>query len=113
MSLSGSTASLGDDTFEPIFTMVIQNMLPLSGVKAGGPPTLGIYFYSTFFTSVWLWLYLLAGMSFKFVYFLGKGLDCIRHVLNIDEKPFGSLGVVATVFITVIYLVIGLYQIFL
>lgn len=52
----------------------------------------GIYIYTTFATSVWIWLYVLAETAFKLFPFFQKRFP-------IEEKPFESLGVVVGILV--------------
>lgn len=65
----------------------------------------GICFYSTFFTSVWVWLYALSGAAVKLTEYLGTGLSRLRAILDIDNKPLRSLGFVSMLLVTVAYLI--------
>jgi len=52
---------------------------------------LGIFIYSTFLTSVWIWLYMLAGFLIR----LGIGVNVIRSLimrLDLDQKPLSVMG---------------------
>lgn len=67
---------------------------------------LGIFFYSTFFTSVWVWLYALSGLALKLAQHLGVGLGFLKRVLDIDNKPLRSIGFVSMMLVTLIYLIV-------
>lgn len=66
----------------------------------------GIWFYSTFLTSIWIWLYLLSGISVIVAKKLNLVLIAARRVLDVDNKPFVSLGVIAIMGVTVVYIVV-------
>lgn len=57
-------------------------------------PPFGIFFYSAFFTSVWVWLYALSGATVKLANYLGLGLTHLRTVLDIENKPLRCIGLV-------------------
>ncbi|MFQ6029940.1 MAG: hypothetical protein ACE5Q6_20900 [Dehalococcoidia bacterium] len=59
--------------------------------------SLGIFFYSTFVTSVWLWLYALSTFVVK--------LGWLKSILDIKDKPLRSLGIVSMGFVTVGFIV--------
>jgi len=78
-------------------------------VRISGPPW-GIFFYSTFFTSVWVWLYALAGGLLKLAQALGVAWRGLRWLLDIEQKPLRSMGLVANLLITLVYLVMPIVR---
>ena len=52
----------------------------------------GIFFYSTYFTSVWLYLFIAASIATKLLYSLGRTGNQVLALLKIEEKPFNSMG---------------------
>jgi hypothetical protein len=73
-------------------------------------PPAGIWFYSTFFTSVWVWLYALSGAAIKLVELLGIGLARLRSVLDVDQKPLLSLGVMSMVLVSLAFWTVALWR---
>jgi hypothetical protein len=76
-----------------------------------GPPAVrilgipwGIFFYSTFFTSVWVWLYAVAGGLLRLASYLGLVLRGLRGILDIQNKPLRSIGMVSNLLITLVYM---------
>lgn len=67
--------------------------------------TLGIFLYSTFFTSVWVWLYALSGLIVKLGQYLGLGFSWLRAILDIENKPLRSMGMVLNILITILFLI--------
>ena len=79
----------------------------LSSVSEEDFPSFGIFIYSTYFTSVWMLLYALSGI----VLILGRtllrpGVSLMQRYLDIDNQPIRALGYVASVIVTLIYLVV-------
>ncbi len=68
------------------------------------PVTLGIFFYSTFLTSVWLWFYLAAGAAVRVAGGFNVGLRWLRGFTDLDEQPFRSLGFAAVLITTLTFL---------
>lgn len=62
-------------------------------------------FFSTFFTSCWLWIFLLSSSIFKLFSLMSKLLKFFQDVLNIEERPFSSLGFMMISIVTLIYIV--------
>jgi hypothetical protein len=56
---------------------------------------LTIFFYSSFFTSVWLWLYVIAGFAIKASRKLQFLWFRLSKYLDIDKKPLGCIGKVS------------------
>lgn len=52
---------------------------------------LGIFIYTTYFTSIWIWLYMAATVLLKF-----RGImQPFQKILRIQDRPFRSVGIVA------------------
>jgi hypothetical protein len=74
-------------------------MLTPSGVDSGDM-AFGIYFYSTFATSVWLWLYAVSGAATRFIApRVGERWSRLRRGLDIESRPNRALGYVACVLV--------------
>ena len=59
----------------------------------------GVFFYSAFFTSMWLYVYASGAYVIKFL----GAVDLMRSYLDIEEKPLLSIGGLAVLIVTVIY----------
>lgn len=70
----------------------------------------GVWFYSTFFTSVWVWLYAISGLVVKLAGYLSIGFNRLKWFLDIENKPLQSLGIISMVLVTLIYLGVGFYR---
>ena len=53
------------------------------------PFPLGFYFYTTFFTSIWLWLYGISAFLIKTYNMSSLGSSKILKILDIENKPMG------------------------
>jgi hypothetical protein len=62
-------------------------------------------FYSTFFTSVWLWIYIAAGSLVKIGYRLRQKLSLTLTIFDIEKKPLYYIGFVAIFLQTLIYII--------
>lgn len=83
------------DVIEEIPEFIVNG----STFRSGGDGSItGIWFYSTFFTSVWVWLFYLSSLFAKLFRFIGKYFD-------IDRKPLRSLGFICTLIITLLFMV--------
>ena len=77
----------------------------------GYPPTHwppGIIFYSTFFTSFWIWLYGLSGLAVRFCKPFSRGVRLARRFFDIDDQPLRSLGFVSILLVAVGYVVLAI-----
>jgi len=85
------------------FIQTISNSISLSG-EVG---FMGIFLYTTFFTSIWIWLYAGSGLLIKFIVRSGKFLSFFSKHLNIEENPFKAMGFVLIILISIAYLIGG------
>lgn len=58
---------------------------------------MSLYFFSTFFTSAWIWLYAFAQGVVRSAHRLDTIVKCLQFMLPIEERPFRSIGIVATI----------------
>jgi hypothetical protein len=63
---------------------------------------------STFFSSIWLWLFALSRVTIQLMSCTGATLKVAKYILPIDERPFRAIGLVAATFAAVGYLLITL-----
>lgn len=68
--------------------------------KESSHPLFGIFFWSTFITSVWVWLYALGGWVIKAVEYLGFGTAKFRRWLDIENKPMLAIGYMCMMLVT-------------
>ncbi|MCG8433561.1 MAG: hypothetical protein MJA83_05985, partial [Gammaproteobacteria bacterium] len=87
-------------TLENIPTIIFNYLLMPTTTTA----ILGVYFYSTFFTSFWLWVYMLiVGLS-RMLIRLNSGVGILLRVTDVEEQPFRSLGFVSVVLVSSFFL---------
>lgn len=102
----------------PLFAIILENP-PLTFTRlaeafgegltfSGKSASAGIFIYSTFFTSVWVWLYALSGFLVKGIAASRTGLHFLQRHLNLEEHPLRSMGFVLMLLVTVGYVVWGL-----
>lgn len=71
-------------------------------------------FYSSFFTSIWVWLYVIAGLSVKTLRSMSFVWARIRPWLDIDQKPMIALGRVAGSLVAATYaLILAIHKLLL
>lgn len=62
---------------------------------------------TTFFTSIWLWLYAASGFLLKLLSTSRAGIKFLRDSLDITNKPFNAMGFTLMLLVTIVYLVWG------
>ncbi len=62
-------------------------------------------FYSTFFTSVWVWLYVFSGLVVKALNRIGIGLNIFKGMLDIEKRPIRSLGFLICILISTLFII--------
>ena len=61
------------------------------------------FFYSAFFTSIWLWLYAGAGFLLKAACRFDIGFDWFNRKFDIEKKPLQSIGLVSGAIVAMVY----------
>jgi hypothetical protein len=81
-----------------------DGILSLSNFMNRDLPPLGVVFYSTFFTSIWMWIYAASiGLVKSTVYIDKFHFFAIKNLFR-KEQPFMSLGAISITIVTLIYL---------
>lgn len=73
----------------------------------------GVILYSTFFTSVWAWLYLGSILAFYGGRRLGSWADTVRLMFDFEKQPVRSLGIAAAALWAVFLLFVGAVSYFM
>ena len=77
--------------------------------KESTTPLFGIFFCSTFITSVWVWLYALGGLVIKAIQYLGFGTAKLRRWLDIENQPMSAIGYVCMILLTLGFVLILIF----
>ncbi len=65
----------------------------------------GIFIYSTYATSLWLWLFVVSSLLIRlFLRPLGGAINMAKKFLDLKEKPLRSLGFVSMLIVSIIYI---------
>lgn len=67
--------------------------------------TIGVWFYSTFFTSIWIYLYVISGLIVKLGVKSGILVGRIGEIFNVSEKPLRVMGYICIIFVSIIFLI--------
>ena len=65
------------------------------GLALAGDTTIGVFFYSTYFTSVWVWLYVASRSLLRLLAASAPLLRALKFVLPIEQKPLRAIGTAA------------------
>ena len=69
--------------------------------------TMGVFFYSTFLTSVWLWLYAASVLVSRVLLRMNNGVGFLLRVTDVERQPFRSMGFISVIIVSVL-LTLGL-----
>ena len=64
---------------------------------------LATFFYSAFFTSIWLWLYVASILVSRLLLRMNNGVGFLLRVTDVERQPFRSLGFVSVIIASVIF----------
>lgn len=94
------------DYKEP-FLESLDLVMPTGLLSFGVLDWYGILFYSTFFTSIWIWLFFSSGLVIKVLSGGKKFFAFFQKHLNIEENPFKAMGFVLIILLSLVYLIGG------
>jgi hypothetical protein len=84
-------------TFEPdVVFRGGNNVMAFSG-------RLSVFFYSTFFTSVWLWLYAASVLVSRVLLRMNSGVGLLLRVTDVENQPFRSMGFVSVLIVSALF----------
>lgn len=101
----------GDNLFERLsiieqFNYVLNNLFfTTDGIDL----PIAVWLYSTFFTSIWIWLFFISSMVIKTLNSMGIGIKKIGKFFNTKEKPLSSLGFMAMILVTILFAVLPFF----
>jgi hypothetical protein len=64
-------------------------------------------FIPAFFSSLWLWLYLVAAVTLKALKRLNLGFQWFNRKVDIEKRPLQAIGLVAGIIVAVAYWIIA------
>ncbi len=91
---------IGED---PVGVMqaIVSGLLSIFGLQE--ETIVGIWLYSTFFTSVWVWLYAFSGIAVRLVYRAKSIQTFVDKHLDVATRPLSVMGAVLIVSFTIVY----------
>lgn len=63
------------------------------------------FFYSAFFTSLWLWLYALSVLVSRALVKANAGVGFLLNLTDVEEHPLRALGFVSILPVSLVFLV--------
>lgn len=93
--------------FFPIFVDWITHGIARFPGGLGPSPNILIFFYTTFFTSVWVWLFALAWGAMRLVGRIQPGIQFLIWALPVEEYPIRSISMVLGTVACISYWVFG------
>lgn len=69
-----------------------------------GDGLLGISLISTFFTSIWIWLYAIAGLTLQGSTSLLGGVEWMRELFDVENRPVQALSLMLAILTTGVFL---------
>jgi hypothetical protein len=57
--------------------------------------------FSTLFTSVWVWLYVVSGLLIKAVQPILGALDWLKQLIDIESRPAEAMGFLLAVLVSI------------
>ncbi|MBT3325154.1 MAG: hypothetical protein HN396_02760 [Gemmatimonadales bacterium] len=64
----------------------------------------GLFFYSAFFTSAWLWLRVMAVVASRMMLRMNHGVGFLIRISDVEEQPFRSMGFVSVIITSALFL---------
>ncbi|MEQ9399383.1 MAG: hypothetical protein RJQ04_09425 [Longimicrobiales bacterium] len=92
------------------FLVDVLTLAPQAGLRAGDVEIalsnvpIGIFFYSTFLTSVWLWLYALSVPLSRVLVRAGRGMGFLLRAADVSRHPFRALGFASVLVVSALFL---------
>jgi len=87
-----------------VWQLIVEMPLFLFHVlSAGEEPILIAMFASTYFTSVWIWLYAIAGLILQGSLSFLRGADWMKELFDVENQPVQALGIMLAVLATAVF----------
>ena len=67
------------------------------------PVPFGLFFYSAFTTSVWLWVHAAAVLLSRVLLRMNNGIGFLLRVTDVERQPFRSMGFVSVIIVSVLF----------
>lgn len=109
IALSGET-SVGLPNVNCVFVRYVSELVHNGLYLRSTPPhgSIGVYFYSALFTSIWSWLYFGATFIIRLAGRLAFVLRFMRRYMRLDDRPIECIGAVAAFIAGVVIVLVSL-----
>jgi len=109
---SGDVAAVWDGVVQGIigfvaFPLRVLGVLPVGdGLGMGGAETwiLRVSLLTTFFTSMWLWLYIVSVLISQVLLRMNNGVGFLLRVTDVERQPFRSMGFVGVIIVSGLFM---------
>jgi hypothetical protein len=78
-----------------IFREIWDTAIPFENYAFHDGPSVGVFFYSTFLTSIWIWLYAAGIYTIRMMHISTHALKLLKWILPIRSKPLRAVGTAA------------------
>jgi hypothetical protein len=97
-TLSGDLAPRVDD-----LRLTFEFPGPSGGFEDTPGAPFGLFFYASFLTSAWLWLYALSVPLSRVLLRMNSGVGFLLRVTDVERQPFRSMGFVSVIIVSVLF----------
>lgn len=101
--LVGTEGSSLFEAFAEFSTTMLQWLLFRGDGNDTIETSMSIFLWSTFFTSIWLWLYALATFAGKLLLPILNRIEGFKKLVDLDNKPFLALGWLSVMIVTLLF----------
>ena len=92
-------------TFQEEYGEIALSVRASDDVVSGEVPIpVGVFFYSAFITSAWLWLFALATLVLRWISFVGEKFRPLAEAMGYRETPFRAVGYASILVVTAVFL---------
>ena len=106
LSIAGIRDPINDGVLKlgyPLLLEILKDALAFTSADSGLWTFFGIYLYATYFTSLWILLYVSSTLFLRFWHSAGVRFLGLRSLFHIEEKPLRSIGIVCIALVTVVF----------
>ena len=100
------TVATGDLEILPVFYEVVMRFTEVfSRPEDNNSQILLIWLFSTFTTSIWIWVFVLSSLIVKGILLTGISIRWLGRYFDIDNKPLKTLGFICMIFTTLAFVI--------
>jgi hypothetical protein len=104
VQILSAALTMGGTPDDPNYLLdMLRAAIGISPFGGNGLSYVGLWFYATFFTSIWLWLTALGASILRFGHVMTSTRKVFAWLFKIDEKPFRAIGAVVLAIETIAF----------